>query len=408
MKRVTEAQTTSTFIAQGRKAGKYKTKPGDRYSARLSIKPEGSSVGWFEQDTNLLFKTGKYLFNIPVQGATNQYNVTIEIPEYLPLLKKALNEEPFSVQTFQRTLSNALAANKIKCGCNCADFIYRWNYTATLGGDTAVRPENRPSVITNPTNQKGSCKHILFVLAKLSAWTSRVSRNLFNYVFDLWKNNRQLFDRIIRPALDISDEKIENRPIKPRYSGSKSKVLEPVQAPAETVPDSEKKEETEGATEAINSYYEGRQIFDEDQEFILAIAKENGADVSTIVTPENTPEQIAELSTQLLQGTEYSLLQKLADPSLPPRSIVAIAKAARQGVDLLAYRNFAPDVLEQFTRAARFKVPIEEVALPGFNAKQVEQLTSAYLLSKQLFRKLIDSKANYEEMREAIREYKQR
>lgn len=571
-----EAKAASTLVAQGKKAGKYKSKPGDRNAARLQTKFEGSSVDWFSQDTNMLFKTGRYLFSVPVQGTTDLYTVTIEIADFLPLLEKALQTNPFNVPTFQKTLTQALRNSKIKVACTCSDFIYRWQYTATINDTNAGRPENRPAVVTNPTSQEGYCKHILMVLQN-RAFAAKIARNLFNYVFDLWKKNRPLFDRIIRPGLNITDEFIENRPIKPRYApkvsqtqtpendspeassdsatehlnGTMLNYVKPVALTSEQLDEAKSlalvsmsqtidddvlisledcdyielvynKEKLVGclfgniaplldssfveshikkvagdskagflellaidsefrgfgigrkltenfthfigdlvvylgthkslnygfydalgfhriadwpdgplgyvfssntskmkalkkcffsfspsaATEDVNSYYQGRTTYDDDQNFMLEVARDSGVDISLFVTPENTPEQMSELVTALQEGATNSLLHALSDPSLPPVSISILARAARQKVNLLPYRDFAPDVLVQLLRGAKYKIPLDKLALRGFNGRQIEQLISAYLKSKALYKELVDTRLNYQQMRDRIKDYK--
>ena len=54
----TEAKSASALVAAARKAPQYKTQQGDRYTARTAVRPEGSGVAWFQQDTNKLFKEG--------------------------------------------------------------------------------------------------------------------------------------------------------------------------------------------------------------------------------------------------------------------------------------------------------------------------------------------------------------
>lgn len=391
-----EAKTASTLVSQGKRSGKYKSKPGDRNSARLASKFEGSSVDWFSQDINMLFKTGRYLFSVPVQGETGQYTVTIEVDAFLPMLEKALQANPFNVPTFQKVLTQAFTSNKLKVACTCPDQLYRWQYAATVNDTNAGRPENRPAVVTNPTGEEGYCKHILMVLQN-RIFAARIARNLFNYVFDLWKKNRALFDRIIRPGLNITDEQIQNRPIKPRYA-NKQPQLQPAQKePAQPGPD--------GVTESVNSYYQGRTNYDDDQSFVLEVTRDSGADISLYVTPENTPEQMSELARALQNGASHDLLRQLGEASLPPSSIALIAKAALGGVDLLPYKDFAPDVLNQLLRGAKYGVPLSAIALRGFNAKQIEQATSAFLRSKSLFNELVRNKYNYQQMRNRIAEY---
>ena len=204
----TEAQRASSFVSQGQRFPKYKTKQGSRYDARTQVSLNSASNGWVEQDINMLFKTGDYLFTVPVRGKTNNYNVTIELIKFLDKLNAALRTQTFTVPTFQQVLMNALLSEDMKCSCTCPDYTYRFSYVSSLNDDNSGRPQGVPAPITNPTNTEGSCKHILHILTNRT-WVPRVARNLFNYIMDIWKNKRNLFDQIIRPALaDITDDKI--------------------------------------------------------------------------------------------------------------------------------------------------------------------------------------------------------
>ena len=301
-------------------------------------------------------------------------------------VRKVILSEPvpvYDLTTEESTHNFLLSAGVIVH--NCPDQIYRWQHQATLNDNNSGRPETRPSLVTNPTNKPGSCKHILFVLSN-KIWATKVARTLFNYIIDIWKNKKQLFDRIIRPALnDITDEKILGQP---------EKVEQPItQIPPEDI-----------ATEAINSYYQGSQQFDDDQEFALQICAELGADVRIYVTPENTPEQIEELGEMLKLGVEPNLIRELSDPSISYKVINLIGTASLQGINLLPYKDFPPDALEQILRGVQLKVPIDKIALRGFNARQIEQLVRAYRISPQLYKEICDPRITYNGMRDIIRQ----
>ncbi|MCM1323024.1 MAG: SWIM zinc finger family protein [Acetobacter sp.] len=552
-----EAQKASAFVAQGKQLPKYKN-GGNRFDSRKQTSLDSASSGWVEQDANMLFKTGNYLFSIPVHGKTDDYTITIQIDKFLDKLNQALAKSQFSVPTFQKVLMAAISTDDIKASCTCPDWAYRFGHAMTLSDDNAGRPEARPAPITNPNNQKGCCKHILYVLSN-KLWTTKVARTLFNYIVDIWKNKKQLFDRIIRPALnDITDEKILSKP---------EKVVEqPTEQPqaqdqAAQSPDGEQPAATDGAhesyegisveqravdmfgvtyqpafcgyvlrdgrmldfsagqgrrvqdhreigkvytdetfeytsdaivkfvhdtgairvdyqsgsieidvsfvptdkqydrltyfirkgdrcsldfsdgsrllksyyfdeksanyvrvlnvirhyfntgkfaedsaaTEAVNSYYDGKQVFDEDQEFALSICREIGADVQPYVTPENTPEQIEELGQAYKNGLPAEVLVQLTDPLLSYKAIEIIARAyTKNNVDLLPYKTFAPDALEQILRGKLLGVPLDKIALKGFNSRQIEQLVRAYKISPALYNKICDRSISYNRMRDII------
>lgn len=209
--------------------------------------------------------------------------VDLEVPEYV-----------YDLRTTADTHNFLLDAGVVVH--NCPDFLYRASYVQTVAGNNAGRPENRPAVMTNPQNRKGVCKHIIYALSE-KAWIIKVASNLYQYVMNIYKTKRDLFDLIIRPALhDITDEQITGQP-----------------DPAKSV--------QQDATECLNNYYTGRQIYDDDQNFILAVAEETGSDISPYVTPENSPEQISEISILYSMNCPMQLLQALSNKDIDVRTL---------------------------------------------------------------------------------------
>ena len=296
MKVSIESQLASSFLREQNNTTPYKDGSGDRYSSRRQVRQNLASPDWVKQDVNMLFKTGNYLFSIPVKGKTNDYVVTIEIPDFLTTLDKFIQTGKFDVHTFTEALTNAMNTQKINVACSCEDFLYRHSYVQTVAGNNAGRPENRPALMTNPQNRKGVCKHIIYALSE-RAWITKVAINLYQYVMNIYKTKRDLFDLIVRPALhDITDEQITGQP-------DLAKSALP------------------GATECLNNYYTGRQIYDDDQNFILAVAQETGSDISPYVTPENSPEQISEISVLYSMNCPMKLLQALSNKDIDLRTL---------------------------------------------------------------------------------------
>lgn len=555
-----EAQRASQFVAQGKALPKYKN-GGNRFDARKQVSLDSASSDWANQDANMLFKTGDYLFSIPVHGKTDDYTITVRIDRFLDRLNEALKAKQFSVPTFQQVLMNSMNNDQLKCCCSCDDYKYRWAHSSTLADNNAGRPEGRPSPITNPNNVQGCCKHILYTFSN-KLWATKVARNLFNYIIDIWKNKRQLFDRIIRPALnDITDEKILSKPEKPKEQPVQQKQAqdtattkpdgqntvasqvaesgahESFDAPdmltlakkqfgitykpalagficpdgdmldfsfegyrdkdhrdiAQIYPDEVKfdtnsaymadfmhktgcirvdyesgsiniditheptKQQYErltsfirrdnqvsldlddgsktiygafwddpkdlspariigiikdyfksgklpkAADEAINSFYAGNTQFDDDQEFALSVCREIGADVGPYVTPENTPDQIEELGQAYKNGLPVEKLKELSNPSLSHRVIRIIAEAyTKHRIDLSPYKTFAADALEQIVRGKLLGVPLDKIALKGFNGRQIEQLVRAYKMSPDIYNKICDRSISYNKMRDII------
>lgn len=70
----------------------------------------------------------------------------------------------------------------IRFGCTCPDFTYRFKYLVTKRGLLAhnLKPERRPSRITNPNEEGLACKH----------------------VYACWKNSRMILEQAIDVIMD--------------------------------------------------------------------------------------------------------------------------------------------------------------------------------------------------------------
>lgn len=393
-----EAQRANQFLAQSRQK-KYKGSTKSRFDARSDVSVDGGAREWVEQDANMLFKTGNYLFSIPVHGKTDDYVVVIKILDFLPRLNKALETKQFSVPTFQGVLMDSMSNDMIQTSCSCPDWRYRSSYQSTVDDNNSGRPENRPAMVTNPTGEKYCCKHINYVLSR-KLWATKAARNLFNYILDIWKNKKPLFDRIIRPALnDITDEKIlskpEKKPENPFTQANQASL-------AQRALDTQQSADGNNATESLYSSYTGRTEFDEDQQFVLDILHDDGVDITPYITPESTPEQILSLGQAFKKGLSGEQIQLLSEADVAYKSVEIIAEAAEKGIDLLPYRTFAPDALEQILRGALLGVPLNKIALAGFNGRQIEQLVRAYRIGPELYSRICDRRINYNRMRDII------
>lgn len=52
--------------------------------------------------------------------------------------------------------------DKVKLSCNCADFVYRWEYALYRHGGADIRyGDGTPADKTNPANYPGCCKHLI-------------------------------------------------------------------------------------------------------------------------------------------------------------------------------------------------------------------------------------------------------
>lgn len=395
------------YLVDSRKGKNYKTMPGNRYKRRLRINFNGGNNVWYDIDVNKLFRQDKFLFHIPVIGETDNYVTELEVAGWLIILKSDIQREGFSVMTFKKSLAKAIRLLDVKQSCTCRDFKFRFSYQFTRKGDNSGAPENRPANITNPNDDLGrGCKHLNFVTS-LRTWLDRISRILFNYCFNLWKQNKPLFNVTIGRKLGITDEMIENRPIR---QSRPPKPAEPqTEEPRQEEPEEESEETEEPAEEAYyGSYYRGNTEYDEDQTYMIEVAQDQNIDVSDYVTPENSPEQIWEVAQSIQDNLPKNEIITLANPDLNTRTIQVLREAYKNNIDLSKYSDLDPDVLKQLIFAGKKNQNLDLLALPGFNHRQVEMLRSALELDYNLYNKLAKSNMNYEQMRNAIRNWKLR
>lgn len=131
------------------------------------------------------------------------------------------------------------------------------------------------------------------------------------------------------------------------------------------------KVDNEVATEA----YLNDGTFDEDQELMLQIVKEDGHDVSDYVTPDNSPEQIFELGESVGLGIPSQKIALMADPSVSFMAIQAVNKAWKKRIDLTKYLPWAdPFILNQALLGAQKGINPDLFIKKGYDHRQIEQM----------------------------------
>lgn len=418
-----EEALAERYIVDSKNAKKYRTKPGNRYKRRMMIRQNGGNRVWYDIDVNKFIRNDEFTWHIPVIGETDDYTLGFSLKNWLPILRKDIKDSGFSVDTFKKSLGRAMRTLELKSECDCADYKYRMAYWATRKGDKLGDPENRPSNITNPNDDLGRhCKHGLFCISN-RIWLERVGRILFNYCLNLWRQNKRLFELTIGKKLEITDEMVENRPIRqthkkrqeqptPEPQQQEEKGEPPVEETSQQdQPQEENKSisdiEENPADEAYNDYYARAESFDEDQQMMIDIANDEGIDVTEYITPKNTPDQIFEVMRSIQEHVPESIIIKLSNPELSTAEIQILREAYLKGFDLFKYIGFDADVLKQLLAGARQGIDPSLLITHGMNARQIEQLRVAYLLDKNLYKQLRQSSLNYEGMRRAISKWRQ-
>lgn len=197
-----------------------KSRNNKRFKKRLNSRISTNSNDYNKIDMNKLFKQDILEVVIPVHGETDDYLVIISFEGVLKNLKESLsNNNELNLRTIVRAITRAYSNEDIYIHCSCPDFKYRFNYWSTINRYNAMDPEMRPSDITNPDDNLGSCcKHCLLVLNR-SAWILKVASVINNYIRYMKLRNRRLYDSIIYPALYDEDMEIEpDEPIENQIS----------------------------------------------------------------------------------------------------------------------------------------------------------------------------------------------
>ena len=200
MNRLSEA-TRNELIAKS----KTSSNGGKQRFARRVKSSVANSVKEFNSiNMNELFKENILTVNIKVRGETNNYIIKIKFGGLLDILSdniKKTGKEELDLRIVIRSLLQCFNTDNVYIGCSCPDFHYRFGYYATLNDYTSLSPENRPSDITNPNDDKGSsCKHILLILSNTS-WLIKIASVIKNYVNYIKLHYEKAYADIIYPAL---------------------------------------------------------------------------------------------------------------------------------------------------------------------------------------------------------------
>lgn len=194
---------SNDYIRAARKGKPYKTMPGNRFLRRLKIRMNGGNHIWFDIDMNRLFKKGSFAVKVPVIGETSEYACVISFDDWLPKLKDDIAKIGFTQLTVKRSLMEMLRFHDLKVRCSCPDFKYRHAYWLTVHNEIEDDPELRPSDKTNPKDDLGKiCKHLNFCLNN-KIYGDKESRIIYNYLINLKRTRRTMFDKIVAPKLGL-------------------------------------------------------------------------------------------------------------------------------------------------------------------------------------------------------------
>lgn len=157
--------------------GKTKVQSPQRYVKRLGYKP----LSYNGIDIQNLLRDDECILKVPV----GKYTVTIAYQGVLDKLIDVLQRQPrpnVTLQSVIRALTQAIDDTDVLVDCTCADFKYRFAFWSTKYGYKYGKPQNQPTKVTNPHDDKGAmCKHITSLLAN-KRWMVRVASVLNEYI----------------------------------------------------------------------------------------------------------------------------------------------------------------------------------------------------------------------------------
>lgn len=191
------------FISRSRKGAQYKSKEGNRWSAKKNIKVANTVKDYNKLNMNSFWKNDLLNFGVKVKGETDEYIVKVEFTNVLNRLQEKVkkNNNLLELNLIYKSLTEALNSSDVKVNCSCADFNYRFAYWATKHGENEGTAENREAKITNPNDDLGAgCKHILCILNN-SDWLHKIASVINNYVAYAKENMEDLYSRFIFPKI---------------------------------------------------------------------------------------------------------------------------------------------------------------------------------------------------------------
>ena len=170
-----------------------------RFERRKLQTMKTSSSIFNKLDMNSVFKSDALSLEIPVEGETNTYTVTILFDGICKDIQRELKKNDYNLEfkVIYKAIVRAIKNQNMFIGCTCKDYKYRFQYIATKERYNALQAQLVPATQTNPNNDQGAgCKHILKVLDDLS-WAMQLATALNNYILYMKKNKQKLFNDIM-------------------------------------------------------------------------------------------------------------------------------------------------------------------------------------------------------------------
>ena len=194
-----QEKSRSELLSKSMTAKPTKSYNTTRFERRKLQTMKTSSSIFNKLDMNSVFKSDALSLEIPVEGETNTYTVTILFDGICKDIQRELKKNNYNLEfkVIYKAIVRAIKNQNMFIGCTCKDYKFRFQYIATKERYNALQAQLVPATQTNPNNDQGAgCKHILKVLDDLS-WAMQLATALNNYILYMKKNKQKLFNDIM-------------------------------------------------------------------------------------------------------------------------------------------------------------------------------------------------------------------
>lgn len=194
-----QEKSRSDLLSKSMTAKPTKSYNTTRFERRKLQTMKTSSSIFNKLDMNSVFKSDALSLEIPVEGETNTYTVTVLFDGICKDIQRELKKNDYNLEfkVIYKAIVRAIKNQNMFIGCTCKDYKFRFQYIATKERYNALQAQLVPATQTNPNNDQGAgCKHILKVLDDLS-WAMQLATALNNYILYMKKNKQKLFNDIM-------------------------------------------------------------------------------------------------------------------------------------------------------------------------------------------------------------------
>ena len=194
-----QEKSRSDLLSKSMTAKPTKSYNTTRFERRKLQTMKTSSSIFNKLDMNSVFKSDALSLEMPVEGETNTYTVTILFDGICKDIQRELKKNDYNLEfkVIYKAIVRAIKNQNMFIGCTCKDYKFRFQYIATKERYNALQAQLVPATQTNPNNDQGAgCKHILKVLDDLS-WAMQLATALNNYILYMKKNKPKLFNDIM-------------------------------------------------------------------------------------------------------------------------------------------------------------------------------------------------------------------